>query len=408
MGKSKKLLRLQVRIRRAADRIRLDLIANGLFWLIVVLWVTGGITYRSTFRGQKVFLEAAQLDPWVLGLLILLAVWKAAGRSLEELRFIQILQSLWAWVANKGNAFVYGFIAFSALLFAGISALRHISFHSGIDLAIFAQGYWQAVFGEFLFSSLKGNLSLWGEHFNPIILAILPIYRIWPSPEVLVIIQGLAVAAGAFPLYALAKQEIGDQRLALLIPVAYLFYYPLRSMVWADFHPIALATPLILAAFYFLRNDRYGWFFFFAVLIGLTKETAPIAVGLLGAWCGFAKRRWFLGAGIILVSFLWFYVSLNVIVPAFHPEKRYIHTMRYHYLGSGIGEILKTLVTRPLWAISFNLSPAELKYPLRIFGPVAFLSFLTPAGLLAIPYFLMNWLEAGNLQVQFNLHYRRN
>ncbi len=378
---------------------------DGLFWFIVVLLVTGGYVYRGQHGGRKVLVEAAQLDAWVLAFLLLLVVWWYSGKLLSELHCIRFLEGVWAWIIRKGPRFVYIFTAESALLFTGVSVLRHLSFRTSYDLSIFSQAYWNAVHGDFLFSSIKGGIVLWGDHFNPITLGILPFYWVWPSPEILLILQGLALAAGALPLYGFAREELSDKGVELFIPIAYLLYFPLRRIYLSDFHPIAFSTPLILAAFYSLRKDQYGRFFIFAGLLGLTKESGPIAVGLLGAYCFFAGRKRLLGTGIVLASGLWFFLNINVFIPTFNPEGAQAYIGRYGYMGEGFGEILHTLITRPFFVLTHNLSGKELMYPVRIFGPVAFLPLLTPAGLLALPYFLINLLEDHELQVSL-FHYQ--
>ncbi|MFQ5915386.1 MAG: DUF2079 domain-containing protein [Nitrospinota bacterium] len=395
---------LRAKIGRLADRLPLRPVANALFGLIAFLWLTGGYVYRGQLGGRRVHVEAAQLDAWVVAFLIVLAVWRGCGKPLRELGCIRVLTALWVWTVRKGPPFLYAFIAGSGLLLAGVSLLRHLSFHTGYDLSIFSQAYWNTVHGDFLFSSIKGGMVLWGDHINPIVLGLLPLYWIWPSPEVLLIVQGFALAAGALPLYFLAQRELADRRVEVLIPIAYLLYLPLRSMNRADFHPIALSTPLILAAFYSLRKDRYVWFLVFAGLTGMTKETGPIAVGLLGLYCFFANRRYLLGAGIVLASGLWFFLNLSVFIPAFNPQGASGYLSRYDYLGEGLGEALLTLVTRPGYALANNLTGKEMMYPVRILAPVALLPLLTPAGLLTLPYLLINLLEKDTLQVSF-FHY---
>ena len=391
-------------VKKAAQRLRLGAILNSLFVLITLVWITGGWNYRGEIAGRRVGLEVSQLDLWVLGFLAVLLIWRWSGRSLRDLWCIRILEAAWTWIVGKGPAFVYAFALWSALLFTGVSLLRHLSFHSSFDLAIFSQAYWNSIQGDFLYSSLKGGINLWGDHLNPIVLGILPFYRAWSSPEILLVIQGFALAAGALPLYALARKELGDPKIDVLLPIAYLLYLPLRRVNLHDFHPIALATPLILAAFYFLRNDRYVRFMGFALLAGLCKETGPVSFGLLGAYCLFAKRKRALGALMVLTAVAWFLLNVHVIIPRLNPGGYGAYWGRYAYLGDGLGEKLLTLLTRPGYVLMSNSSIKELLYPLRIFVPVGFLPFLTPAGLLTLPYLLINLLESSDVQVTLLHH----
>lgn len=218
-------------------------------------------------------------------------------------------------------------------------------------------------------------------------------------------LQSLALVAGVIPLYALARKELGRGGIPVCLSLAYLAYLPLRLTNVFDFHPIAFATPLIVTAFYFLRTERLGRFLLFSVLVGATKETGPIAMGLLGVtWFAVNPRRW-IGAALAVISGAWFILNLTVVMPAFNPEGVATQLARYSYLGKSPGEILRTLLTRPFFVVAENASSRELFYPIRILAPVAFLPVLTPFGLLLLPYLAINLLEASGIQVWL-VHYQ--
>jgi len=392
-------------LRQRMNSTILSLILNSLFWFTAFVVVTGGFDYQGSIWGHSVRLDATSPDLFVLLFLILLAVWHLLGRSLQELRCIRIWGVAYSRLRSLG---VRGLLVVLSLLggiFVVVPLARHFSFRTGYDLALFAQAYWNTLQGDFLFSSLKGGMAIWGDHFNPIVLGILPFYWLWPSPETLLVLQSLALVAGALPLYSLAKRELTDEGPAVFITLAYLAYLPLRQMNSFDFHPIAFATPLVLAAFYFMRKEAFGRFLLCCLLVGATKETGPIAVGLLGAACFFLSPKRWLGAVVALASVLWFFVNLAVVMPAFNPSGVATQLDRYAYLGNDPAEILRTLLTRPLYVLSENLSSRELFYPVRILGPVAFLPLLTPVGLLALPYLMINLLESSGVQVWL-VHYQ--
>jgi len=389
---------------RMVSRI-LSLVINALFWLTLLVVVTGGFDYQTTVGGQGVRIDATHPDLIVLLFLLLLVVWHRSGKPLLDLRCIQLLATAYTWMVARGSRLVFAVIGIAAFFYLVIPLVHHYSFRTGIDVALFGQAYWNTLQGDFLFSSIQGDMALWGEHFNPIVLGILPFYWLWPSPETLLVLQSLALVAGAIPLYALARRELPQREIAIFIPLAYLLYLPLRLTNLFDFHPIVFATPLILAAFYYLRKEDYGRFLLFCVLVGATKETGPIAVGLLGAYCFFGPRKRWLGSAIVVLSILWLVLNLLVVMPAFNPSGVDTQLARYGYLGRSVGEILQTLLTRPFYVLSENFSSRELFYPVRIFAPVAILSLLTPVGLLTVPYLIVNLLEHSGVQVWL-VHYQ--
>lgn len=383
----------------------LSLVLNTAFWFSFFIVVTGGFDYQGAIGSQYIRLDATAPDLFVLLFLILLAVWHLLGRSLQELHCIRVWEDFYSRFRALGAPGLLAVLGLAAAVFVAIPQVRHLSFQTGYDLALFSQAYWNTLQGDFLFSSLKGGMALWGEHLNPIVLGVLPFYWLWPSPETLLVLQSLALVAGAVPLYALARRELADDGPAIFIGLAYLAYLPLRQTNVFDFHPIALATPLILAAFYFLRREAVGKFLLCCVLIGATKETGPVAVGLLGtAWFFLSSRRW-LGAWVALASVFWFFLNLAIFMPAFNPSGVATQLDRYAYLGDDPGEILRTLLTRPWYVLSENLSSREWFYPVRILAPVAFLPLLTPVGLLMMPYLVINILESSGVQLWL-VHYQ--
>src|SRR5439155_208929 len=78
----------------------------------------------------------------------------------------------------------------------------------------------------------------------------------WPSTDMLVVVQAFAVALGALPVFWLARKHLGSQRAGLGFALAYLLYPATQWLVLNEFHPVALACPLLLSAFWYLDEDR--------------------------------------------------------------------------------------------------------------------------------------------------------
>ena len=67
--------------------------------------------------------------------------------------------------------------------------------------------------------------------------------------------------------------------------LVYLLYPPTQWLVVDDFHPVAFATPLLLAAIWFLDEDRLLPFAARArARACLTKEQIGLVVAMLGLW----------------------------------------------------------------------------------------------------------------------------
>ena len=85
-------------------------------------------------------------------------------------------------------------------MFAAYSIARHAAFNSkAYDLGLHAQVFWNTSQGRLFASSIEVKNYL-GDHVSPIILLLAPIYRLWPDPAWLLILQAVALASGALRL----------------------------------------------------------------------------------------------------------------------------------------------------------------------------------------------------------------
>ena len=149
-------------------------------------------------------------------------------------------------------------IAAYAAGFAALSALRHEAFVTGrFDLGNMVQAVWSTANGDPLrMTSLRGDqISRLAAHVDPILVLFAPLWWIWPSPHMLLAVQAVVIALGAAPVFLLARKHLGSPRAALGFGLAYLLYPATGWLTLNEFHPVALATPLLLFAFWYLDED---------------------------------------------------------------------------------------------------------------------------------------------------------
>jgi uncharacterized membrane protein len=128
-------------------------------------------------------------------------------------------------------------------VYLALSVTRHRRLHStGYDLGISEQAV--RAYAEFRapVAELKGpGYHLLGDHFHPLLAAIAPVYRIWPSPITLLTVQALLFALSAVPVTRLATRVLGSGP-GLAIGAAYGLAWGVQSAVEFDFHEICLAV----------------------------------------------------------------------------------------------------------------------------------------------------------------------
>ena len=162
------------------------------------------------------------------------------------------------------------------------------------------QAVWATAHGHPLaVTNLEGEqTSRLGSHVDPILVAFAPLWWIWPSPSMLLAAQAIAIALGALPVFWLARKHLGSERAALGFALAYLLYPAVQWLTLAEFHPVALACPLLLYAFWYLDEDRLVPFAAFAGLAALTKEEIPLVIAGMGIWYALSRKRYRIGGAI--------------------------------------------------------------------------------------------------------------
>lgn len=299
-------------------------------------------------------------------------------------------------------------VAFAAG-FGALSVLRHRAFSTGrFDLGNMVQAVWSTAHGHPLrVTDLAGEqISRLGSHFDPILVAFAPLWWAWPDPSSLLVAQSVAIAAGAPAVFLLARRHLRSERAALCFALAYLVYPPTQWLALNEFHPVALATPLLLWAFWFLDGERLLPFALLAAAACLTKEQIPLAVAAMGVWYAFAHGRRLAGATIAAAGLAAAVVALGVVVPHFAPAGTSPFGHRYEAVGGSAGGIVKTVATDPLRVAGEATQERDLVYLLELLAPLAALALAAPLALLtALPELAANLLSSTKTQTSIHFHY---
>ena len=286
----------------------------------------------------------------------------------------------------------------AVLLYAGyfsyLTLLRYHAFEArALDMGNLNQAIWNTAHGNwFRLTNQEANLTnRLGYHVEPILLPIALLYRLFPAPEFLLVLQATVVALGAVPLFALARRrDLGDW-LALVFAVAYLLNPTIQAANWLEFHPVTLAPTFLMAAFFFLVAGRTGWFALFAVLSASCKEEIGLLVFMMGLYGWLALHRRRLGLTTMVLALGW--SLLAVLGIQAYVAGGNIHWGRYAYLGETTGAKLVSLVTRPDLVLAQLQKANVFRYFFELLLPVGFTALLAPEVLLlALPSLAINLL----------------
>jgi uncharacterized membrane protein len=309
----------------------------------------------------------------------------------------------------RAKALLWPAMAAFAVAFAALSIGRNRAFNTGrFDLGNMTQAIWNTAHGHFLeVTNLPGNqTSRLGSHFDPILAALAPLWLAWPSPDMLMVVQALAVALGALPVYWLARKHLGSERAGVGFALAYLLYPATQWLTLNEFHPVAFATPLLLFAFWYLDEDRLVPFALFSLIAIACKEEIGLVVAGFGAWYLLSRRRRREGLAILVVGIAATVVAVEVIVPHFSGSTSSFYS-RYSEVGGSPSGIVKTLFTQPGKVLGNAFSRAHLDYLGHMLLPLGLLVVFSPWLLLAaLPEAALNVLSKNPYQGSVYFHYQ--
>lgn len=296
-----------------------------------------------------------------------------------------------------------------ALGFASLSVLRQQAFNTGrFDLGNMVQAVWATAHGHPLaITDLHGDqISRLAAHVDPILILFAPLWWIWPSPDMLLTVQAVAVALGALPVYRLARKHLDSPRAGLAFGLVYLLLPSVQWLTLNEFHPVALATPLLLYAFWYLDDDRLPPFVAFALLAMTTKEQIPLVVAAMGLWYAISRRSWRTGGAIALIGLAWTTLALEVIVPHFNSGAGSAFYSRYQDVGGTPGGVVSKSVTDPGRVLGKFFGHRGLHYLWQMASPEGFLWAFAPLAILvALPELLLNLLSSTATQTSIHFHY---
>jgi uncharacterized membrane protein len=327
-------------------------------------------------------------------------------------------------------------IGLCAITFACLSVVRHYTFNTAAyDLAMYDQAVWNTSQGRpfeinLLEDTMPGLTNKLGDHVELILLPVAALYRLRSNPDVLLVVQAIALAALIWPLYQLVRHRSHSVWLAGIAVALYLLHPGMWNALLFDFHPVTLGAAFLIFALWMLVQRKHLAALIFAVLAMMCKEEIGLSVALLGVYaiffvrrpptsplrgsaqdtsrliCFFRSRDWRFGLLLIAIGIAWSAIALGVIVPAFQPLGNSYYLNRYGRLGSTFTEVLLSPITKPdvFWLVISG--PKRVAYYGDLLLPLGFLPFLGIEMLLpALPDIALNTLSAFAPSRTLDYHY---
>ena len=177
-------------------------------------------------------------------------------------------------------------VAFAGAVFL-VSAWHWWSFqYETFDLAFYVQGLWLALRGQWHVSLL--GVSLLGNHVEPLVFLLTPLFALCPHPLMLVAVQSAALATMPFTAWRIVRQLGIEEKAAFWLAVSTVLMPATGFVGLHEFHPEAFAAPLLLLLIEARLSHRLGWFWLWFAAVLACKENMAL---LLVAW-GLVHALW--------------------------------------------------------------------------------------------------------------------
>src|SRR3989338_10311597 len=222
-------------------------------------------------------------------------------------------------------------IIFFVILFIFIMALsvqRFLIFQIFYyDFGIFAHIIWQ-------FSRLKipiinhfvlGRIIFLGDHFEPSLIFIAPIFWLSSNLIVLSVQQGLMIFLSSIMIYLIALKSGLNRLFSILITILFITFPGITNPLLTDWHPEPTAGLFLLVFIYLFLFTKKKWPFYLVALIFLGfKESNALYLIFTLIWLYLISRK---KDAIILglLALIWFFSTIYILIPAIS-QKFYLYT----------------------------------------------------------------------------------
>jgi len=327
-----------------------------------------------------------QWRTWLYIVLAVLAWWPTFRAISSRDRPVQrdgpVLSSRQRDILSLG--FVFVLWAAYAYFFAELAITNHHALNTRtIDLGIYDNIFFQSSHGRPLASTLLRGGSHLSAHFDPILVILSPLYRLWPRAEFLLILQAVWCGAGVLAAYLLGRHQLGSRAWGLIWAVVYALHPALHGANLYGFHSLTLLFAPLLFALHFLLSGRLRPYFATLALLLLIREDVALLmcfVGLFGVISGEPgyKRAGWITIAICLVYFVVVKTVFMSSIGLFNqgPDS---YGFGYYYkemIPNKLNELdfVTTLLTNPAFIVAHVAKEPKLHYLLVIFFPLLFLA----------------------------------
>ena len=304
-------------------------------------------------------------------------------------------------------SFLFYTLSVLYLTFGKIHALHHY-----VDFATHLEILWRNSQGlgitTLMSEKYHGGSNWFAAHFTPIIyLTYVPAFAIWPSPFMIPVSETLFILSSLLPLWLISKKYL-NLNLSRLFICSFLFYPTIFYTNLYGISYIELCIPLFLWMFYFFEEKKNILFIFSLLLCLMVREEVSLVTAFFGIYMIIQKRT-LIGFATILISLIYFYTVVFLIMPSFRGEdfrKAHIAAVWFKDWGDTYFEMITYILFNPIDTLSKILIPPKIGNFIMILIPLLFIPLSKILiFFIAIPNLAMTFLSFSITHSSYILYY---
>jgi len=296
---------------------------------------------------------------------------------------------------------LFGTYLFFLASFTAIFLSRYYSFQFFYyDLGIFARIIWQL--SRFIPATFQhialGEVFFLGDHFNPSLALLAPLFWITSDLRILLFEQVLALVGCSVVLYVIARKIKLSFFAGYTFSLLFLLFAGVQNPVVSDWHPEPTAAfVLLLFVYLFLFTKRkILTLLSFFVFLGFKESNALTILPVLAIFFfKFPERRRVIGV-FAVIAVVWFFLTTKVLIPG-------ISNHEYYYvptLPSTFTQVIESLSETEKWSLVFK-SLASFGF-LPLLGGLFILPVIYELGIRIYP--VSSYFQNFTLTLHYNVY----
>lgn len=384
---------------------QLGAIASILYFDLKLLW-------KASATGFGINIGTSDSFYLTLGIAIVSAV--LIYYCINKIKYHSTLNSIPWWI--------YGLLVLAAAtgvaIFVSITTIcTHRCFGTAChDFGLFVQMYHSLIDNGTAITTCEREytISHFKIHASYIFYALVPVFKMFPKAETLLIAQAVLAMGGVVPMFLIAKRHNFKGLSLCFMGLAYVFCIGVVAPCYYEFHENAFLPTILMWLLWAVDRKNYIMFYLMSVLTCIVKEDAPLYVVCIGIFLFFEdKGRLRRMNGLIMALFAGAYMLFITNWLTQHGDGQMMMGSRFGILmtgdDSGLTDVVRNAFLNPAYLFSLLLRETTMKFFLQVMAPMLFIPFFTKKirrFMLMVPFIVMNLIIGAGYQYAGNVGFQ--